>query len=374
MPFVPIGPEKTDAQYKQQMARALAENNPRKQLRIVQAEVIGGELARQYEDVLDFLQSNHVDVAVCHWMMLGARMATETSRVPTSTVCFNSMGLECVHGDAWRLPDIDVDRARRIGREMADMLWDDVVARFRESRGLPALASVSEYQYACPLNIVAVSRHLTVGQDGWDAHHKVTGFFFSEPGRDWRPDAELRDFVAHEKPLVFTFGSMPGVDPERTASILIECARILGKRAVLQTGWGGIAALAARSPDILVVGYVPHPWLFAHAACVVHHGGAGTCAEAIRAGVPSVIVPHMLDQSSWATILASRRLAPGGLAVNRLSAQGLATLIEQALADSTIADACANMSRLVEAEGGLAAAADLLEEFGAGDRASLTTP
>jgi UDP:flavonoid glycosyltransferase YjiC (YdhE family) len=75
---------------------------------------------------------------------------------------------------------------------------------------------------------------------------------------------------------------------------------------------------------VLAIGAVPHASLFPRCAAVVHHGGAGTTTTAARAGVPQVVVPHVLDQFYWAArvralgigAVAGRRrgLAPAALA------------------------------------------------------------
>lgn len=46
---------------------------------------------------------------------------------------------------------------------------------------------------------------------------------------------------------------------------------------------------------------VPHDWLFPQVAAVVHHGGAGTTAAGLRAGIPTVIKPFFGDQFFWAS-------------------------------------------------------------------------
>ncbi len=58
---------------------------------------------------------------------------------------------------------------------------------------------------------------------------------------------------------------------------------------------------------------VPHDWLFPQLSAVLHHGGAGTTAEALRAGIPSLIMPFFFDQFFWARQLHRRGLGPAPL-------------------------------------------------------------
>ena len=75
--------------------------------------------------------------------------------------------------------------------------------------------------------------------------------------------------------------------------VVAAAVKQAGVRAVVQAGWAGLAPF---EDDILLVGDVPHDWLFRHMAAVVHHAGAGTTGAELRAGVPAVAVPVLLDQ------------------------------------------------------------------------------
>ncbi|MEL0120056.1 MAG: nucleotide disphospho-sugar-binding domain-containing protein, partial [Opitutae bacterium] len=73
----------------------------------------------------------------------------------------------------------------------------------------------------------------------------------------------------------------------------------MGKKLILQTGWANLNAIQERS-EILVIGKVSHDQLFRYGSVIIHHGGAGTTASALHAGVPQIIVPHFGDQFMWA--------------------------------------------------------------------------
>jgi sterol 3beta-glucosyltransferase len=86
------------------------------------------------------------------------------------------------------------------------------------------------------------------------------------------------------------------------------------------------------SPNIfLTTGFIAHGWLFRQAACVVHHGAAGTTAAALRAGVPSVIVPHALDQPLWAELMRGCGAAQAVIPFKQLNAERLAAAIDDVL-------------------------------------------
>ena len=79
----------------------------------------------------------------------------------------------------------------------------------------------------------------------------------------------------------------------------LEALRHTGQRGVLYAGWGGLHK--EDLPDtVFMVGSTPHSWLFPRMAAVVHHGGAGTTAAGLAAGVPAVVTPFFADQPFWA--------------------------------------------------------------------------
>ncbi|MBA3668986.1 MAG: glycosyltransferase family 1 protein [Sphingomonas sp.] len=115
----------------------------------------------------------------------------------------------------------------------------------------------------------------------------------------------LRDGPA---PVVFTLGTFAVDGAGRFYEQATATARSLGVRAVMLMGEKSDASVDG---TIIRCGYVPHSLLFPHAAVIVHHGGVGTTGQALRAGKPQLIVPHMGDQSDHA-----RRIERMGLGLS----------------------------------------------------------
>ncbi|QKV80446.1 glycosyltransferase [Amycolatopsis sp. Hca4] len=190
----------------------------------------------------------------------------------------------------------------------------------------------------------------------WD----VTGYWFLPEDPAWTPPAELVAFLdSGEAPVCIGFGSMASADPAATARTVTEAIRRAGVRAVLLTGWSGMSDIAA-SDDVLVIDQVPHSWLFPRCAAVVHHGGAGTTAAALRAGVPAVVVPHGVDQPFWAKRVAELGVGPRPLPRSRLSATSLAAALRTTLADDGMRARAAHLAELISTEDGITTAVDHL--------------
>ncbi len=149
-------------------------------------------------------------------------------------------------------------------------------------------------------------------------------------------------------------------DADATIEAILSAIRQCGCRAVVSAGWGGLRA-ADLPPEIFAAEAVPHDWLFPRMAAIVHHGGAGTTAAALRAGVPSVLVPFMVDQFFWARRLRERGVAPPGIPHGRLGGPALAAALQRALTDPALRGRAADLGALIRAEDGLARAVTRIE-------------
>jgi len=141
------------------------------------------------------------------------------------------------------------------------------------------------------------SRLLGQPQRDWPPHTVLTGFPFYENG-EGDLDPALREFLDNgERPVVFTLGSSAVLDPGQFYEESLRAVQRLGCRAVFLTGSDPANRPADSLPDsVFVTSYAEFSSLFPHAAAVVHQGGIGTTAEAMRAGVPMLVVPFMHDQ------------------------------------------------------------------------------
>lgn len=91
-----------------------------------------------------------------------------------------------------------------------------------------------------------------------------------------------------------------------TVQLILEAVRRAGVRTIVQ-GWDEVMPTVEMGDDVYPAGPMPHSWLFERVSCVVHHGGLGTTAATFRVGVPSVVVPHIIDQLFWGPRSAPRR-------------------------------------------------------------------
>jgi UDP:flavonoid glycosyltransferase YjiC (YdhE family) len=170
---------------------------------------------------------------------------------------------------------------------------------------------------------------------------------------------KLEHFLASgPAPVFLGFGSMTDPDPAATTRRLLEAIDALGCRALISHGWAGLAETALPG-HVMAVGDVSHARLFPRVAAVVHHGGAGTTHSAARAGVPQILVPHLLDQYYFARRIHELGVGPPALPRKQLTAQRLAGVLRAALDNEHLAHRAGELARQ------LAALPDVEEHFDA---------
>ncbi len=156
----------------------------------------------------------------------------------------------------------------------------------------------------------------------WPDTVEVCGYWPLDPPA-WTPRGALEVFLAGGEPPVFIgFGSMTPKDPEALTEVLVGALERVGRRGVLQGGWGGLGG-GALPDSVLVVDDLPHAWLFEHVAAVVHHGGAGTTGAALRAGRPSIALPLFGDQFFWGRRIEALGAGPRPIPIRRVTTDGL---------------------------------------------------
>jgi len=156
-----------------------------------------------------------------------------------------------------------------------------------------------------------------------------------------------------------TFGSMADVVNTDLKELVTNVCQLTNTRAVVQ----GAVPSGQISDCVFSTGYVPHDWLFRHAACVVLHCGAGTAAAVFRAGVPGVFVPHMGDQMFWAQIACEMGCAKEPLRLFELSARGLAAAIQTTLQNESICSRAAELGRKIRSENGTHKAWQMVDDL-----------
>jgi UDP:flavonoid glycosyltransferase YjiC (YdhE family) len=234
----------------------------------------------------------------------------------------------------------------------------------REVLALPAISRAAMLRRAnettCPM-LLAYSPLVAPRPRDWAAHARVTGYWFLDRELGWQPPQHLADFLASGPPPVYvSFGSnLAGRDPDGVTRLIVKALGQAGVRGVLSSGWGDLGNIDLPE-SVLKIGAVPHDWIFPRMAAVVHHGGAGTTASALRAGVPSVVVPFFGDQRFWARRVHALGAAPAPIPRPELTADRLAQAIHAAVCNPAIKQRATRLGKHLKSENGVQRAIEAL--------------
>jgi UDP:flavonoid glycosyltransferase YjiC (YdhE family) len=242
--------------------------------------------------------------------------------------------------------------------------WSEPIYSLRKELGLPrGKDPLFDAKHSELLVLALFSRVLGDPQPDWPRNTLVTGFaFYDGDAGNMNLAPELEAFLnSGPPPLVFTLGSAAVMAAGDFYEVSAAAAEILGQRAVLLTGSEAQnRPKRALSKDICVAQYAPYSKIFPRASAIIHQGGVGTTAQALKAGRPMLVMPYSHDQPDNA-----RRVRHLGVA-KRIRRQDYkpetaAKKIEDLLGDTAYAERAAEVARVVAEEDGVRTACDALE-------------
>ena len=349
--------------------------DPRKGSEVVVREIVAPAIRESYADLVDAVRG--ADLVLSHPITFAAPLAAEKLGVPWLATVLAPLSFFSVH-DYPVVPPFNAfvhftslgpwaARLMLAASRAATRSWLAPVVALRRELGLPPAGHpLFEGQFSRRGNLALFSSVMGGPQPDWPPNTTVTGFIFYDGHGQLTP--ELAAFLdAGDPPIVFTLGSTAigarGADTFYAASI--AAARALGRRAVLLVGRNDAGRLRQRLPDgIMAADYAPHHQLFPRAAAIVHHGGAGTTGQGLRAGRPALVVPHAHDQPDNA-----RRAATLGVArvldSRRYSAARATAELRTLLEDPAYASRADGVGRRVRAEDSIASACDTISHLSA---------
>lgn len=207
---------------------------------------------------------------------------------------------------------------------------------------------------------VLCSPHYAPRQPDWPASIEVTGFALWDEPRAAPMPAQLAEFLENgSPPVVITLGASLAIDPQRFFTIAADALADVGARGVFLVGREANVAGHARD-DIAVVPFAPLSTVLARASAIVHHGGLGTTATALRAGVPALVVPRAFDQ-----VQHGQRIAELGagrmLPWRKLDRKRLAGEIGELTREGSYRARAASLGAEIAREDGIGTAVERLE-------------
>ena len=208
---------------------------------------------------------------------------------------------------------------------------------------------------------ISCSNYVFPRPNDWSEYVYNTGYWFLDEEVDWNPSSDLLDFMQRGTPPIYVgFGSLgESSQAVQTTELVIEALKRSGQRGILATGWSGMSKVDSIPEEFFILESAPHSWLFPRMAAVVHHGGAGTTAAGLRAGIPSIIIPHSNDQFAWGRRVFELGVGSRPIPRRKLMAEKLAEAIKFVSAKE-IKDAAKDLGLKIQSENGAETAAKII--------------
>ncbi len=256
-------------------------------------------------------------------------------------------------------------RAVRAIARRTTRAWSAPVDELRRELALPpSMANpIYEGQHSPRLALAMFSAALGVRQPDWPAQTRQTGFAFYDQNESALDPALAKFLDDGPPPVVFTLGSTAVNAAGEFYRVSIAAAERLGARALLLVGKETMNRVGRLLPKgMTVFDYAPYSYVFPRAAAIVHQGGVGTTAEALRAGQPMLIVRFNFDQPDNAARVV--RLGTGRvLPMARYKPKVVAAALRDLLKNESLRRRARIIGHELTTENGVDAACDAIEQL-----------
>lgn len=323
-----------------------------------------------YQASLDLCSRS--DLLIHHFILHPARAAADKTGTPQMTVAFAHMLNPSRYIHPSGLPYLG-QWANRLEWAIASFALNQTLLRktnaFRHAKGLPPFRDLLREAWTSPhLHVLASSPAFLDRPADWPESIQMSGFLELPAHEHETLAPEVDAFLNSGPPPVFMgFGSlMPasGTHLAQTVATFEEAASRAECRAIIQAEVDPSTSLRASRPStdrVLFVRRAPHRVVFPRCAAVVHHAGAGTTHTTLRAGTPSVPVPHVSDQFLWSKEMLRLGVAPKPLRRTKWSAAALGDRIKETIGNAKMKQAALAISERMRNDNGPERAADLVE-------------
>ncbi len=308
-----------------------------------------------HKDLL--VQLKDFDLVIGHGIVGEAE--AEILGKPFVTVSIAPMGLS---KEYWKSGNMIKELGVFLFDKITGLFFSKPYMRYCNDVGVKDMKHKNRFPY---LAMIPMPSFLQKKNPNWKEKTEITGYFFAPTPDDYVPSKELLRFISDgNKPLLVTFGSMFH-RPEQTKKLYETICDSFGKsntRAILIMPDINENEVAVPG-NIFIAHQIPYSWLLDHVELVIHHFGFGTTAEVLRAGLPSIPVPHIFDQKIRATQVHKLGYAYKPLDINKTDSEILSKAIIQEKNDQAMKKKYQEAGNLIACENGIGNAAGMINEF-----------
>jgi UDP:flavonoid glycosyltransferase YjiC (YdhE family) len=353
VPFAPIGP---DIDLPQEVA-AIRDRARNPAMGLIKAMRFGFEmLERSHDDIMSLCRK--AELVVVPTAVAAGKNEAEMLGLPYLSVTLMP----------WAIPWDDPARPilKRLAYGAIDKLIQLITTRplnrIRKRQGLQTVGK--EGFTSARLNLVPVSPAVYAPNPLWEPCHRVVGYWFAEAPQDWKPPADLISYLeTGDPPVLISLGAMSlgDIGASETLDLFVDAIQQAGVRAIIQ-GWEAQVKRVALPSNICPAGSLPYGWLLPQCTGIVHHGGYGTTAAGLRAGIPALVIPHIADQFYWGQRVYELGTGPQPIRRSKLDAKGLAVSLDKLVRNEKLRSAAALLGERIRSEHGVEEAVRLIEQ------------
>jgi vancomycin aglycone glucosyltransferase len=265
-----------------------------------------------------------VELVLGAGIVLGVQTAADILGVPYRLIAFYPIILGTTKDDPMK------NRLMfGFGRGIVNMFLKGFINKQRANFSLPPIKDAWSHWLGEKV-IIACDKELHPARDGVAFPYVQTGFMLL-PAKNDLPD-HVKEFIdAGEPPVYIGFGSNPIVKAEKYSHIFQQVSEMTKKRLIISKGWAGLHEIDEE--NILFVDEMPFELLFPKMAAAIYHGGTGTMAAIVRAGIPQAAFPFMGDQFSNKNQIVKLGLGPDTCDFKKMTAESISSAIIECMSN-----------------------------------------
>lgn len=307
----------------------------------------------------DYLAAlKNYDLIVGHGIVGEAE--AEILGIPFITVSIAPMGLR---KEYWKSKNILKEFGVFLSDKIVGAIFSKPYMRFRSDIGAPPLRKrdIAKIPY---LALIPMPLFLQKPNPNWKYSTEITGFFFAETPNDFSPSDDLLNFIKEgKKPILVTFGSMFHSQEQTNHLYSTICDALFKSNTKAILIMPDLEEKEIAIPaNIFLAKQIPYSWLLSQVELVVHHFGFGTTAEVLRAGLPSIPIPHIFDQKIRAAAIHKTEYAYKPLNINKINGDVLSDAIIHVTNNQEMKRKCIDAGTIIAKERGTEKAVELINK------------
>jgi sterol 3beta-glucosyltransferase len=306
----------------------------------------------------DFLETlKNYDLVIGHGIV--GEVEADILGKPFISVSIEPMGLQ---KEYWKSKNVFKELNVWLSDKIMGAIFGKPYKTFRKDMGAPPNRELNKHPY---LALVPMPSFLQKPNPNWKETTEITGYFFADTPDNFTPSKALQFFLNNgEIPILITFGSMFHDEVQTDHLFKTICSAVSQSKSRAILIMPDLNEQETTVPNnIYIVKQIPYSWLLNNVKVVVHHFGFGTTAEVLRAGLPSIPIPHIFDQKIRASKIHKLGYASKPIDIKSIDEKILTDAIVQVSNDEKMKYRCIEAGKLINEELGLQRAIRLINGY-----------